>query len=445
MRVSPLRNWHPTQLVVGGFVVLILTGAGLLWLPIAHANDAAHPGFVRCLFTATSSVSVTGLTNVAASDWSPFGEVVLMALMQVGGFGIMTAGAVLVLITSQKLGIRQRMVAQAEIGALTPGEVKGLARTIALATLFAEGLIALILTLRLWAAGHERLPSALWSGVFHSIASWNNAGMSLYDDNLSRFVGDPIIVFTITFAIIIGGLGFPVILELTRERRARRWSLHTKITLLTTGALVIGGPLVITVLEWTNERTLGSLPVPDRLLAGWFQGITPRTAGFNTVDIGGLRASTLLVTIVLMFIGAGAASTAGGIKVTTFAVVGYAVWGEVRGSGEPTVFRRRIPDAAIRQALSIVALSIGSIVAGVLLLVTLAPVELTQAGFETVSAFGTVGLSTGITGSFEWSAQLVLVAVMLAGRVGPTTFASALVTREHPRHFRYPEERPILG
>jgi len=297
----------------------------------------------------------------------------------------------------------------------------------------------------LWAGGYERLPSAIWSGIFHSIASWNNAGMSLYDDNLSRFVGDPIVVLTVTFAIIIGGIGFPVLLELRRERRARRWSLHTKITLLATAALVVAGPLVVTVFEWSNDRTLGRLPVGDRLLAGWFQGITPRTAGFNTVDIGGLRSSTLLVMIVLMFIGAGAASTAGGIKVTTFAVVGFAVWGEVRGSGEPTVFRRRIPDAAIRQALSIVALAIGSIVASVLLLVTIAPVELTQAAFETVSAFGTVGLSTGITGSFEWTAQFVLIAVMLAGRVGPTTFASALVSREQPRHFRYPEERPILG
>lgn len=437
------RGAHPTRLIVAGFIGFILFGAGFLALPLSHTGE--HPGFMRCLFTSTSAVTVTGLANVPASDWSPFGEVVLVVLMQVGGFGIMTVGAVFALLMSQRLGLRQRMVAQHEIGALTPGEVRSLVKTIGVATFVIELLIALVLAARLWHSGVESLPGAVWSGVFHSVAAFNNAGLSLYDDNLMGFVGDPVICLAITFGIIIGGIGFPVLFEIVRERRRARWSLHTKITLSATALLLVVGPLVVTVFEWSNARTLGSLTVPEKLLAGWFQGVTPRTAGFNTVDIGGLRASTLLVIVVLMFIGAGAASTAGGIKVTTFAVVGWAVWSEVRGEGEPTVFRRRIDEVAIRQALAVIVLSIGTVVTAALVVITLVPVEAFDAIFETVSAFGTVGLSTGVTTLLDGPAQLVLIAVMLAGRVGPTTFAAAFVTRERPRLFQLPKERPIIG
>ena len=440
---SARRGAHPTRLIVAGFLAVIFAGSGLLALPFAHTGD--HPGYIRCLFTSTSAVTVTGLANVPASDWSPFGEAVLMLLIQVGGFGIMTVGAVFALLVSQRLGLRQRMIAQQEIGALTPGEVRSLVKSIAVVTFFIELLLMLVLAARLWQSGRESLPGALWSGAFHSIAAFNNAGLSLYDDNLMSFVSDPVICLAITFGIIIGGIGFPVLFEIARERRRARWSLHTKITLSATALLLVLGPVVVTVFEWTNSRTLGPLTVPEKLLAGWFQGVTPRTAGFNTVDIGGLRASTLLVIIVFMFIGAGAASTGGGIKVTTFAVVGWAVWSEVRGTGEPTAFRRRIHEAAVRQALAVVVLSIGTIVAATLALVTIAKVEAFDVIFETFSAFGTVGLSTGVTALFDGPAQLVLIAVMLAGRVGPTTFAAAFVSRERPRLFQLPKERPIIG
>jgi len=440
---SALRGAHPTRLIVAGFLGFILVGAALLALPIAHTD--AHTGFMRCLFTSTSAVTVTGLTNVTASDWSPFGEAVLVALMQVGGFGIMTIGAVLALLVSQRLGLRQRMVAQHEIGALTPGEVRSLVKTIAVVTFVIELLLALVLAARFWQSGRESLPGAVWSGVFHSVAAFNNAGLSLYDDNLMGFVGDPVVCLAISFGVIVGGIGFPVLFEIAREHRRARWSLHTKITLSATALLLVIGPLVVTVFEWSNARTLGPLTVPEKLLAGWFQGVSPRTAGFNTIDIGGLRASTLLVVVVLMFIGAGAASTGGGIKVTTFAVVGWAVWSEVRGAGEPTAFRRRIHEAAVRQALAVVALSIGTIVAATLAVLTLAEVEAFDAIFETFSAFGTVGLSTGVTAALDGPAQLVIIAVMLAGRVGPTTFAAAFVSRERPRLFQLPKERPIIG
>jgi Trk-type K+ transport system membrane component len=295
---------------------------------------------------------------------------------------------------------------------------------------------------------------AAYSAIFHSIASFNNAGISLYSDNLAQFVSDPVVVLSVSGAFILGGLGFPILVEFWRRERHRRsgttsrplpWTLHTKITLVATAGLLVVGPLVVTTFEWTNPDTLGSLDTFDKLLAGWFQGVTPRTAGFNTVDIGGMNEPTLLVITILMFIGAGPASTSGGIKVTTFAVLGYVLWSEARGNADVSVFRRRLPDNVIRQALTLALLSIGLVAGTSLLLMSIEDLSLTPALFEASSAFGTVGLSTGITGSIGATGHLILVLVMLAGRVGPVTFVAALAMRERAGTYRYPEERPIIG
>ncbi len=311
----------------------------------------------------------------------------------------------------------------------------------------------MILFLRFWQHGYEDGPlSSAYSAVFHSIAAFNNSGLSLYPDGLTRFVGDPIIVFTISAGFIVGGLGFPIIVELRRRHRLRRqtttrpkWSLHAKITLLTTAALIAVGVGCVTAFEWANPATLGPLDTFDKLLAGWFQGVTPRTAGFSTINIGGMHEPTLVVTTILMFIGAGPASTSGGIKVTTFAVLAFALWSEIRGNPDVNAFGRRIAPSVIRQGLTVVLLSIGLVITASLVLMGFDDLTLTNALFEVTSAFGTVGLSTGITPFLgEW-AQLVLVFVMLAGRVGPVTFVTALALREHSRAYRYPEERPIIG
>jgi Trk-type K+ transport system membrane component len=294
--------------------------------------------------------------------------------------------------------------------------------------------------------------ASAYSGVFHAVASFNNAGISLYPDNLAGFVGDPVVVLGVSAAFVVGGLGFPVLVELWRRRerrhgsrRATGWSLHARITLLATAGLLVFGPLVVLTFEWTNPDTLGSLGTADKLLAGWFQGVTPRTAGFNTVDIGAMNEPTLLVITTLMFIGAGPASTSGGIKVTTFAVLGYVLWSEARGSADVSAFRRRIPEPAIRQALTVALLSIGLVVGTSLALMSIEDLALTPALFESTSAFGTVGLSTGVTGTIGVTGHLVLVVVMLAGRVGPVTFVTALALRERTNAYRWPEERPIIG
>jgi potassium uptake TrkH family protein len=435
---------HPAQLVLGAFVTLIALGSILLALPWSF-DDGSSPGFEDAVFWSTSATTVTGLGTHDVSEFSLFGELVLLALIQLGGFGIMTIGSVLALVASRRIGLRQRMLAQAEIGAVDIGDLRSLISAIAKITIVVEAATAVILFVSFAANEDVGVARAAYSGVFHSIAAFNNAGISLYSDSLTQFVGDPLVVFPVSFAFILGGLGFPVILEVIKRIRPRRWTLHTRITLLMTAVLLAIGPLVVLVFEWSNDATLGPLSFWDKLQAAWFQGTTPRTAGFNTIDIGSMRGATLNVITGLMFIGAGPASTSGGIKVTTFAVIGFAMWSEVRGDPDVNVFRRRLPTTAVRQAMTLALISVGVVFLAGVSLAAMSRYAFTETLFESASAFGTVGLSTGITGTLPTLGQMLLVVIMLAGRVGPVTFVTALALRQRRREYRYPEERPIIG
>ena len=435
---------NPAQLVLAAFVTLILSGTLLLALPFAYDNGNP-PALSDSLFWATSAATVTGLGTVDVSTFSLFGELVLLALMQLGGFGIMTVGSVFALVASRRIGLRQRMLAQAEIGAVDIGELRHLISAIAKITLAVEASIALILFVRLGVEDDIGFTEAAYSGVFHGVAAFNNAGISLYSDSLTRFAFDPLVVFPVTLAFIIGGLGFPVLVEFGRRVKPKRWSLHTRITVIATIVLLVVGPVSVIVLEWTNPATLGPLGVWDKVQAAWFQGVTPRTAGFNTISIGDMREETLNITTGLMFIGAGPASTSGGIKVTTFAVLGYAMWSEVRGDVDVNVFNRRLPLGVVRQATTVALLSVGVVFSTAIVLDAISPFTFTQTSFEAASAFGTVGLSTGITNGLPTFGHVLLVLVMLAGRVGPLTFVTALALRHRQRAYRYPEERPIIG
>lgn len=435
----------PAQLVLSAFVGLITVGTLLLRLPIAVDAGVAHPGWLHSLFWSTSATTVTGLGTTDVADFSLFGELVLLGLVQLGGFGIMTIGSVVALITFRRVGLRQRMLAQAEIGAVDIGELRSLIGSIARITIVVEASLALILFARLAAHDDISVGRAAYSGIFHGISAFNNAGISLASDSLTRFVTDPLVVFPVTLTFIVGGLGFPILVEIRRRSRRRGWSLHARMTLLATAVLLVVGPVTVLAAEWTNVGTLGDLGVWDKIQAAWFQGTTPRTAGFNTVPIGELREPTLSVMTALMFIGAGPASTSGGIKVTTFAVLGYAMWAEVRGDTDVNAFGRRLPPRLIRQAATIAFLSIGLVFATAVALESMSSYGFTQVLFEAASAFGTVGLSTGITGDLPAAGQLLLVVVMLAGRVGPVTFVTALAFRQRSRAYRLPEERPIIG
>ncbi len=437
---------HPAQVIVVAFGIALVLGTALLTLPIARTGPDGAP-FVTALFTSTSAVCVTGLVTVdTPSYWSDFGQAVILLLIQVGGFGIMTLASLVGLLLSRRMGLRTRLTAAAETKSLGLGDVRSVLVGVAKVSLVFEAITATVLTLRFLIGYDEPLGTAIYHGVFHAVSAFNNAGFALYSDSLTRFVDDPWVCLPIAGAVIAGGLGFPVLLELRRQLgRPRQWSLHTKLTIGATVGLLVAGTVFITAAEWRNGATLGSLHPGGRLLAGFFQAVMPRTAGFNSVDYGQMHEATLLGTIILMFIGGGSAGTAGGIKVTTFILLFFVIYAEVRGEPEVTAGDRRIGERVQRQALTVALLSVGLVVSATLVLLLLTDRPLTQVSFETVSAFATVGLSTGITPDLSSAAQVVLTALMFVGRLGPITLVSALALREKQLRYTLPEGRPLIG
>ncbi|HZG05605.1 MAG TPA: potassium transporter TrkG [Streptomyces sp.] len=442
---------HPAQATVLAFATAAAVGTALLALPAASA-DGTGTELTTALFTAVSAVCVTGLVVVdTAAYWSGFGEGVILALIQVGGFGIMTLASLLALLVSGRLRLRMQLTAQAETRSLGIGEVRRVLLGVARTTLAVEALTALALTLRFHLGYGMPLGQALRHGVFHSVSAFNNAGFGLYADNLVRYAADPWVLLPVSAAVILGGIGFPVLLELARHRRRRRdtgrrtWSLHTRLTLIVSGVLLLAGTLLTCLLEWDNPGTLGPMGAGEKVLNGFFHSVVSRTAGFNAVDVGALEPATLLATCVLMFIGGGSAGTAGGIKVTTFAVLAAAILAEVRGEPTSAVLGRRLAPHALRQALSVALLGVGLVTAATLVLLTVVRAPFEAVLFEAVSAFGTVGMSTGITADLGTAGELIIVLLMFVGRLGPVTLVSALALRERTRRYQLPEERPILG
>lgn len=443
-RRQPLFR-HPAQVIATAFAVALLIGALLLTLPISRAGTGGAP-FTTALFTAASAVCVTGLATVdTATYWTEFGQVVILALIQVGGFGIMTFASLLGLLVSKRMGLRSRLTTAAETKTIG-GDIGGVLRRVLVVTVLFESATALLLTLRFSVGYGEPFGRSAYLGVFHAVSAFNNAGFALYSDNLVRFVADPWVCLPIAVAVIAGGLGFPVLLELRRELlRPRRWSMHTKLTVSMTVLLLVAGTVLVTAGEWGNPRTLGRLDVEGRLLAGFFHGVMPRTAGFNSLDVGAMKETTWLGTIVLMFIGGGSAGTAGGIKVTTFVILFFAIYAEVRGEPHVNAFDRRLDPRTLRQALAVALMSVAAVVSSTFVLLELTDYGLGPVLFEATSAFATVGLSTGITAGMPEPAQIVLVALMFLGRIGPITLVSALALRERQRLYQLPEGRPIIG
>jgi trk system potassium uptake protein len=404
-------------------------------------------------------VCVTGLNVVdTATHWSRFGQAVILALIELGGLGFMTIASLIVLLVSKRLGLRQQMVTQTERSTLRFGEVREMLRRVGLITLTVQAVLALWLAVRFATAYHRPPANAVWMGLFHSIAAFNNAGFSLQRNSLTDFRADWLVLVPVMAAIIIGGLGFPVLADLDRHmirtpnprrrRLGQRWdslSLHSKLTLATTAVLLVAGFVLLGLFEWGNPHTLGTMGVGEKVLNAMFASVTPRTAGFDTFPVGLMRPASLLLTIALMFIGAGSAGTSGGIKVGTFSILALVIWAQLRGDPDVTGFRRRIPVAAERNATTVALLAVALVFGGTSALLLSARVGLTSALFECVSAFGTVGLSTGITPRLPGPDQLILMGLMLVGRVGPITLGAALVLRSRPTRSRVPEEAPLIG
>ncbi|SCL25289.1 trk system potassium uptake protein TrkH [Micromonospora nigra] len=440
------RFRHPAQVIAAGFAAAVAVGTGLLSLPAA-TRSGERADLVDALFTATSAVCVTGLVTVdTGTYWSGFGQAVILLLIQAGGLGIMTLATLFTVLLSRRLGVRARFLAQAETKSLSLDDVRGVVRRIVLFSLTTEAVVATVLAVRFATRYDESFGAALYDGVFHAVSAFNNAGFSTRADSLVGYVTDPWINLTVAAAVILGGLGFPVVFELARAwRRPATWSVMTRITVAMTVALLAFGTVVFTLAEFSNPETFGPLDGPEKLLAGFFASTMTRTAGFNSIDIGALRPESLLASDVLMFIGGGSAGTAGGIKVTTFGLLAFVLWSEMRGETDVNVGRRRVPTSNQRQALAIALLSVGAVVGATAVLLAITSYSLDVVLFEVVSAFATVGLSTGITGSLPPEADLLLVVLMFAGRIGPLTLASALALRDRDRRFELPEERTIVG
>ena len=441
------RGWfaHPARFVTLLFLLAVAGGTALLFLPIATEDRGTSLG--TAAFTATSAITVTGLATVdTAAHWSRFGEAVILVLIQLGGIGIMTLASLVLLTFSRRLGLRHRLVAQTETGVLTVGEVGTVVRQVVLISAVVELVAGAALFLRFWIAYDEPVLRALWLGVFHAVSAFNNAGFGLFRDNLSGFVGDPVVNGVVMVAIVLGGLGVPVLVELVRDRLSwRRWSLHTRLVLAVSAFLLIVSWALVGAFEWTNGSTFGELPVHEKVMAALFHAVSSRTAGFNSVDIGGMNETTWLLTSALMFIGAAPASTGGGIKVTTFGVLGFVILSELRGDRDVVVFNRRIPTSAQRQALATALIGVGVVVVATLALVAMGDWGLGPSLLEVTSAFGTTGLSTGITADVPGIGRAVLGLLMFAGRVGPLTVGAALALRSRDHRYRLPEERPLLG
>lgn len=440
------RFQHPAQVVVTVFGLAVLVGTVLLAMPPAVASGRPVR-LLDALFTATSAVCVTGLTIVdTAAHWSVFGQAVILVLIQLGGFGIMTLATLFALLISGRTELVAGVPTRIRPTALEPADLRRVVRRVLLFSLGVEAVTAAILALRFALGYGEPVGRALYLGVFHAVSAFNNAGFTPWPDDLLRFVTDAWVCLPLAGAVIVGGLGFPVVFELVRTwRRPGRWSVLTRLTLGVSLVLLGGGTVMITLTEWANPDTLGPLEGAEKWLAGFFTGVTPRTAGFTTLDVSQMHTSTWLVIEVLMFIGGGSAGTAGGIKVTTVGVLVYLVWAELRGETRVNVGRRRLTESVQRQALSIAVLGITLIAVSTYVLLLMTPHNLSRVLFEVVSALGTVGLSTGITADLPAPGTVLVALLMFIGRVGPLTLFSALALRDRVRHYELPEERMIVG
>jgi len=437
---------HPARRIFTGFVILNVVGWVLLMLPMSKQGPGGA-SWIEALFTAVSAACVTGLTVVdTATYWTPFGQVVILLLIQLGGLGVMVFASLIGIVVVKRLTLGSRLTTAQEAHATGIGGLRTLVVSILRIALVVEGAVALVLWLRFWLGRGEDPLQALWLGVFHAVSSYNNAGFALFSDNLMGFVDDPWILLPLACATIVGGLGFPVIMQILKHApHPQRFSMHTWLVLVGTGALLAIGTVAIGVLEWDNPGSLGSLSPGTRILESFFHSVQTRTAGFNALDIGQFQPETLLVMDVLMFIGGGPAGTAGGIKITTFGVLAAIILAEVRGDPTVTLFGKRLSRAVHREAITVALLSVGLCFAATLAIMLLTDVDHDRVLFEVISAFGTVGLSTGITASVGTPSQLILIALMFIGRVGPITVATTLALRPRRLMYELPKERPIIG
>jgi trk system potassium uptake protein TrkH len=426
---------------------MIAIGTVVLMLPISSTSGRWTPP-IDALFTATSAVCVTGLVVVdTGTYWSPFGQLTILVLIQLGGLGFMTAATLLLfLLIGRRTSLRDRVLVQASGGAADLASATVVLRRVAVFTAVVEATGILVLLVAFLRHGTDPVTS-LWWAVFHGISAFNNAGFDVIGGfrSLTPFAEDALVLATVAGLFIVGGLGFALVGDVASKRRWSRLALETKLVILTTIALLVGGTLIVALFEWSNPATLGGLAPVDRVLNAAFTSATARTAGFNSVPTGSLLVPSLAIIGALMFIGGASGSTAGGIKVNTFSLLLIAIGSTIRGDDAATALGRRVPHEVVYRALSVTLLAIALVFLVSLGLALSLDAQFVDLLFEAISAFGTVGLSTGITPELPDPARLVVTLAMFAGRLGPLTLVLALAARVRPRPYRPAIESIRIG
>ncbi|MCD9023980.1 TrkH family potassium uptake protein [Cohnella silvisoli] len=428
-----------------GFGFIIFAGAQLLRLPMA-SESGQSTSFIDALFTATSATCVTGLVVFDTGTYfSTFGHWVILVLIQIGGIGFMTMATLFALILRRRISLKERLILQES---LNQGSIEGLVRLVRKVILFAlaiESVGAVLFTIRFMF--DMNIGQAIYHGVFHSISIFNNAGFDLTGDfrSLTGYSSDLYMNVVSMGLIILGGFGFIVLADLFEIRRKRKFSLHTKVVLSVTALLVVSGTLIIFLFEFTNGRSFGNNGIGHKILISLFQSVTTRSGGVTTVDITEFRQATQFFIIILMFIGASPGSTGGGIKTTTFAVLVGAVLAMIRGKEDVVLFRLRLAQERVYKAVTVTLFCIGIVMLGTMLLATTEDAAFLTILFEATSAFGTVGLSMGLTGELSFTGKLTIIFLMFIGRLGPLTLTYALGPKPGRMLYRHAEGKMIIG
>jgi len=439
----------PTQIIAITFALIILLGALLLTLPAA-SRDGVSCGFRPALFTATSATCVTGLVMYDTwTQWSSFGQTVIICLIEVGGLGFMSAASLFVFLFRRKVGLKQRMLMAQALSMDEMSGVVKLQKWVLLGSLSIQLLGALVLLLRfLPEYGFRR---ALVWGVFHSISAFCNAGFDIFGSvapgaSLITFNNDPVVMITLMALVVLGGLGFFVWEEMVRLHSFKKFSVYTKLVLLTSAVLLVGGAAVILMLEWNNPGTLGTMPWGQKILNAFFQSVTLRTAGFAGVDQGLLTDAGKAASTVLMLIGGSSGSTAGGLKTVTFVVLMLFLWARARGRSTVQVFRRTVPKEKVMDAMTIAGIMLFLAFFGAVFISATSPISFTDSLFEAVSALATVGLTAGVTTSLSIPAQFLIILFMYFGRVGILTISLGfLMGDKAEERFRYAQTNLLIG
>jgi trk system potassium uptake protein TrkH len=442
------RIFNPARTLILGFLSIIAIGTVLLMMPFSTVSVISP---VDALFTSTSAVCVTGLiVKDTPRDFTTAGQIIIMLLIQIGGLGYMTSATVISLMIGKKIGLGERLIMKEALNVLNVGGMVRFTKAVLFMTLIFEVSGSVFLTFRF--LQEQTLPKAIYYGIFHSISAFNNAGFSLYSDNLMHYRGDVIVNAVIATLVIVGGLGFIVISDLYSywKKKVFRISVHTKIVLMTTTFLILAGTVLIYYFERSNPATFQHLSLKERILSSCFASISPRTAGFNTIDYSSMRIETLFLTIILMFIGASPGGTGGGVKTTAFAIVMASMLSIIRSMRDTVIFRRRIPLETVSKSHLLIVLALLFVIIMSLFVIRIEDTTYLKSMFEVTSAFGTVGLSMGDGGARSLSAifssmgKLLICFAMFAGRLGPLTLAVAIISKKEER-FRYPEGNVIIG